>query len=254
MNPRPITSIPGRAIRATAGLSFIAVVLSAQTVQAQARIKPKGTVMVPRVIQGQAVESEVINGVVLIFGELPIPDAQLPGDPPNGQPARPKKRVIVFSGSLDELVYGSGSSATDARCRLEQRFRQTLEQIDRICELTEAQKLKLELAGRGDIKRFFDRAERLRAECNRSEEIADLEEFRTWSAELKGETMSLWRSASVGPLEARSLVAKCMKSSLTAEQLAKYARFEATPPYQPPDRKSLRFGGAIELGPPDLRR
>jgi hypothetical protein len=42
-------------------------------------------------------------------------------------------------------------------------------------------------------------------------------------------------------------MAKCMMSVLTPEQVAKCVRFEATPPYQSPERYPRRFGGAIEL-------
>ena len=40
-----------------------------------------------------------------------------------------------------------------------------IDNIDRACKLTEAQKEKLHLAGRGDIKRFFDRYERVKGKA-----------------------------------------------------------------------------------------
>jgi hypothetical protein len=192
-----------------------------------------------------------INGVVLVFGQRPIAGDPADAEADAAQPANPKHGVGVASGSFDELVYGGGGSAADARSRLDQRLQQALDKIDRICGLTEVQKQKLELAGRGDIKRLFDRAERLREECNRSAQVADLDQFRKWASELKSEAGSLSRSFNASPLDSGSLVAKCMKTALTADQIAKYARFEdSPPPYQPPKRRSVMFGGAIELGPP----
>jgi len=211
--------------------------------------------MVPRVIQGQAAESEVINGVHLIFAEgldlfVEMPAAEEAGaeeELPERRLPELRPRVIVRSGAIEELVYGFGSNAADARNRFEIRLRYALQELDRICELTDAQKKKLELAGRGDIKRRLDRVEELREECDH---IGDPHQFHAWAEKVKSEGKAFWRLFDGGPLDSRSHMAKCMKSTLTAEQLAKYARFEATPPYQPPDRKSLRFGGAIEVGAP----
>jgi hypothetical protein len=203
--------------------------------------------MVPRVIRGHAVESAVIYGVVLVFGELPVAEGPAADDAPVDEPPRPKQRVIVFSGSFDELVYGSGSNAVDARTRLDACLEQKVEKIDRISGLTDTQRQKLQLAGRGDLKRLFDRAERLRAMCDRGAEIADVNQFQKWTEELKSETNALRHSLAAGPFDAGSLMAKCMKTVLTADQAAKYVRFEATPPYQAPKRGSLRLEGALVL-------
>jgi hypothetical protein len=60
------------------------------------------------------------------------------------------------------LVYGQGDP-DGARRRLESRLRSRIEQIDRVCKLTQDQTSKLNVAGRGDIKRAFARAEELKA-------------------------------------------------------------------------------------------
>jgi hypothetical protein len=122
-----------------------------------------------------------------------------------------------------------------------------LEKIDRISGLSDAQRQKLQLAGRGDLKRLFDRAERLRAMCDRGEEITELNQFQKWAEELKSEANALRHAFHEGPFDAGSLMAKCMKTVLTAEQAAKYARYEMTPPYQAPKRGSLRLEGALVL-------
>jgi hypothetical protein len=203
--------------------------------------------MVPAVIRGQAVESAVINGVVLVFGELPVAEVPAADDAPADEPPKPKQGVIVFSGSFDELVYGSGSNVVDARAGLDTCLEQKVEKIDRISELTDTQRQKIQLAGRGDIKRLFDRAERLREMCDRGAEIADLNQFQKWTEELQSETNALRRAFHEGPFDAGSLMAKCMKTVLTAEQAAKYVRYEATPPYQAPKRDSLRLEGVLVL-------
>ena len=49
------------------------------------------------------------------------------------------------------------------RQRLESRLKSRIEQIDRVCKLTPDQRSKLNVAGRGDIKRAFARADELKA-------------------------------------------------------------------------------------------
>jgi hypothetical protein len=234
--------------KVTAVLALAAGLLSPATVTAQVKVRLQRAVAVPRFIRGQAVESTVINHVVLVFGDARIIGKGRIADAIDIEPPETRQqRVILFSGTFDELVYGSDYSAADARIRLESRLRETLEKIDRISELTDAQKEKLQLAGRGDIKRFFDRAEKLRAMCDRYAEITDLDQFQKWTEELRREAHALQKMLVEGPIDAQSLMAKTMKKTLSAGQAVKYARFEATPPYQPPQRGFIQFQGAIEL-------
>ena len=60
------------------------------------------------------------------------------------------------------LVYGQGDPE-GARRRLLTRLKTRIEQIDRACKLTQEQRNKLNVAGHGDIKRAFGRAEELSA-------------------------------------------------------------------------------------------
>jgi|SRR5579863_1613785 len=231
----------------TVALSLGVAVPAPSTLLAQARAKPRRGVAVPRVIRGQTIESAVIYDVVLIFDDLPVAEEVPAGDDlPIEQRLVPKPRVILFSGTFDELVYGSDSNAANARVRLEQCLKQKLDKIDRISKLTDAQRRKLQLAGRGDIKRLFDRAEKLRDLCDRSTAI-DLNEFQKWTEQVRSKSKSLRQPLTDGPFNTDSLFARCMKTTLTAEQAAQYARFEATPPYEPPQRGRLQLEGAIEL-------
>jgi hypothetical protein len=195
----------------------------------------------------KAVAPENINGVAVVFAELTDTDEVPTTD--DGQiehPRKPKVRIL-FSGSIEEIVYGSGSSAADARYRLDQRLQQKLDKIDRISELNESQRQKLQLAGRGDLKRLFDRAGELGAMCDRYAEIDDLNQFQKWKEDLRSEANALRRPLADGPFEVGSLMAKCMKTVLTDEQASKYARFESTPPYEPPTRGRLLREGVFEM-------
>jgi hypothetical protein len=233
-----------------AAVVALAVVLaSPATATAQVKVRMQRAVVVPRLIRGQAVESAVINHVVLVFGDARIVGTGPAADDGDSElPAARPQRVILFSGTFDELVYGSDSCAADARIRLDNRLRERLAKIDRISQLTDAQREKLQLAGRGDIKRFFDRADRLRAICDRYAEITARDQFQNWTEELRREAHALQKLLAEGPIDAQSLMARTMKKTLTVEQSANYSRYEATPPYQPPQRGFLGLEGAIELG------
>src|SRR5262245_5958102 len=108
-------------------VALAAAGLSPAPVAAQVKVRLQRSVAVPRFIRAQAAESAVINHVVLVFG-----DARIIGKGPaaddNGiePPAAGQQRVILFSGSFDELVYGSDGTATDARFRLDNRLREML--------------------------------------------------------------------------------------------------------------------------------
>src|SRR5262249_5899162 len=60
---------------------------------------------------------------------------------------------------FDQFVFQQHRTAAGARTRFNSELSKRLEEIDRDYQLTEAQKKKLQLAGRGDIQRFFDRYE-----------------------------------------------------------------------------------------------
>ncbi|SIO58141.1 hypothetical protein SAMN05444166_5575 [Singulisphaera sp. GP187] len=63
---------------------------------------------------------------------------------------------FIDESTFDSWVFGNSRNATNARARLDSMLELKLAELDRVARLTEAQKKKLELASRGDIKRFFD--------------------------------------------------------------------------------------------------
>src|SRR5438128_7468487 len=68
----------------------------------------------------------------------------------------------VTDEQFDQWVFQQDRNAFEARRRLDSQLALQVEDIDRACKLTDAQKKKLQLAGRGDVKRFFDRYETVR--------------------------------------------------------------------------------------------
>jgi hypothetical protein len=71
------------------------------------------------------------------------------------QDAAAQPQVFFAEENFDQWVFQNNGTFTDARRRLEQLMSLRLDDIDRVCKLSKAERAKLQLAGRGDIKRFF---------------------------------------------------------------------------------------------------
>jgi hypothetical protein len=96
---------------------------------------------------------------------------------------------------IGRWVFWSGNSSA-ARQELESQLTTQIVDIDRACSLTDREKGKLQLAGRGDIKRFFDR--------------------------IQQESTSPRISLGVCLFHEDSLLVKSLPNTLTAEQFARY--------------------------------
>jgi hypothetical protein len=127
-----------------------------------------------------------------VFGQRPIGDAE-----------------------FDRLVFGS-EGAVQLRRRLEFSLTARVSRVDRICLLSDAQRKKLQLAGRGDIKQFFDRVESSRRKLR--QEPLD----RTALQSVLKEIRRLPHGARPELFGAKSLFEKILSRTLTAEQLARY--------------------------------
>src|SRR5262249_30525196 len=68
----------------------------------------------------------------------------------------PARHVPMSEAALDRMLFGT-AGAEQFRRRLEFSLTSRANDVNQICVLTAMQEKKLLLAGRGDIKRFFDR-------------------------------------------------------------------------------------------------
>jgi hypothetical protein len=127
----------------------------------------------------------------------------------------------------------AGTAAT-VRQRLESQLTLHVESIDRACQLTDEQKKKIQLVGRGDIKRFFEGVERVKqkfrdvnSDINRLQEIMpDIDPLRS--------------AMQAGLFQDSSLLCKSLHNTLTAEQLPRYEAAER-------DRGTAQHRAAIDL-------
>src|SRR5438477_5906783 len=101
--------------------------------------------------------------VLTIVGAGPVARAQ-DEEEEEPAPAAPAGRVfIVNDAQFDQWVFGNmgQGNAGVARNKLDSLLALHVDDLERACGLTPAQKKKFVLAGRGDIKRFFDRVEEM---------------------------------------------------------------------------------------------
>lgn len=87
--------------------------------------------------------------------------------------------MFVYSDdNFDQWVFGNGKNAATVRASFDSLLAMQVEEVDRACRLTDVQKKKLQLAGRGDVKRIFDvyaekkkKFQLLKADQNRINEV-----------------------------------------------------------------------------------
>jgi thiol-disulfide isomerase/thioredoxin len=115
------------------------------------------------------------------------------------------------SPAVEDVV--RGLVAAPARSQLDELLAMKIEYVDGICELTDEQKKKAELAGRGDIDHLIDRIEALRKKSPSDESNAHVDDLLRENEALK--------HLLDGPFEKPSLFSKTLRRLLTAEQLAK---------------------------------
>jgi hypothetical protein len=98
--------------------------------------------------------------------EIPIPPEGGDGNQPLGlAPRLDVKTAVVARENFDRWVFAEGgNNALAAQRILNDLLRGKVESAAREGKLTRAQQAKLLLAGKGDIKRFFDQVEERRAE------------------------------------------------------------------------------------------
>jgi hypothetical protein len=114
---------------------------------------------------------------------------------------------------FDLMIFQPDQTPDAARQRLETSLSSEVAEIDRTCTLSPAQKHKLLLMGRGDIKRFFDRCETLKEKFLANGQI---------DGEINEDLGSLQISLRSGLFQRDSLLHKSLPKALTGEQFALY--------------------------------
>jgi hypothetical protein len=143
--------------------------------------------------------------------------AQAAGEPEE-EAAAPPPRFRITDRYVDQWLFGTGIDAASARQLGEARLRSRIGYIDQVCRLSASQRKKLEVAGRGDIKRFFDRVAQMRDEIRLA--AIDIERLRR----LASEAQAHGRRFRDQPFDEETLFGKNLRTILDPEQAARYQR------------------------------
>lgn len=136
--------------------------------------------------------------------------------------------------NFDQWVFQNQGNAQAGRKRIETMLALQSDEADRVCALSDLQKKKLQLAGRGDIKRFFDRVEEVRKKFQLVKN--DQNKFQ----EIWQEIQPLQTSLSAGLFGDESIFRKTLRKTLTDEQSAQYDKIEQ-------ERRTYRYRAKIEF-------
>jgi hypothetical protein len=151
-----------------------------------------------------------------------VQPARAQDDAPDEEPiARmPQFDRRVFEQTLDNWVFGSHGGALQYRNKLESNLLQRVGDLERTCGLSATQKKKIEVAGRGEIKRFFDRVEEAHRKVRALEGPWDNARVTL----VNREAQPLQRTVAAPWFDDASLFGKAVRSTLSDEQAACYAR------------------------------
>lgn len=179
--------------------------------------------MVDRILQGRGLYSAIEDDVLVVTATPPAAPDRIRDR--QGvvllEAAADEQGVVrqrVTDTTLDRWIFGPAGSGEATRAALDRLLTRRIGLVDLRCGLTDAQKRKLQLAGRGDIKRLLDRIDQIRPE------FTEVKEDATRRDAFFVEKIVPFESVlHTGPFDGNSLYAKTLATSLTPEQSARRA-------------------------------
>lgn len=130
--------------------------------------------------------------------------------------AEANQQVFIAEANFDQWVFQGRGDANAARQRIESTLKLRIDDVHRICDLADAQKQKLTLAARGDIKRFLEEVEAVR------EKFRAVQQDGNAVNAIWQDIQPVQQKLSNGLFGETSLFAKTLRKTLTPEQVVKY--------------------------------
>jgi hypothetical protein len=161
-----------------------------------------------------------------------IARAQDADEPDESAPAEPK--ATYTDEHFEQWVFGNLGNAVAGRSRLDLLLTLQIEHVDRTCGMSAAQKKKLLLAGKGDIKRVFDRVEEKRKRFQLFKN--DQEKIGEFFQEIQP-LQTIFQSE---PFDEASLFSRTLKRTLNDEQSAQYEKVVR-------DKRQFRYRAKLDL-------
>lgn len=144
------------------------------------------------------------------------------------------QQPVWTDAQFDQWVFQQHQSAAKARQWLDSLLKLQTTDVQRACELTDAQQKKLQLAGRGDIKRFFNRYEAVKRQ------FSLVKHDRNKFQEIWQHISPLQMQLQAGLFHSRSFMQKSLSNILNEEQLVTYQKASG-------ERSRFRHRAKIEL-------
>jgi hypothetical protein len=143
-------------------------------------------------------------------------------DPGEVQPVR---RARIAADWLEQVLFGQAES-TAVRGELETNLAREVEWLDEICGLSGVQKQKLVLAGRGDIKRQFERIDEMKQKARSvSVDAANIQQLVNLQNTLLQEAAAWRKKLNTGQFGDETFFAKAQRKVLTPEQVTRHAKW-----------------------------
>lgn len=176
--------------------------------------------------------------------------AQQPDDDDDKDEPAPQNGVVMAQPNFndetfEQWVFQNNGRYNGARQQLGLQLLLQIEDLDRTCKLTEVQKKKLQLTGQGDIKRFFDKYDKVK------------KKFDLLKNDQQKLFQEIWQD--INPLQAilqsglfldDSILYKSLHNTLTPEQLERY-KVHARERREFQHRYNIEFAvGMIEMNTP----
>jgi hypothetical protein len=127
-----------------------------------------------------------------------------------------QQQFVVADENFDQWVFGGRGNASVIRKRFDSQLILQVDEIERMCGISEVQKKKLHLAGRGDIKRLFDQVEELRKKFQLVKN--DQNKFNEFWQDVQPFQV-VFSQGAFGP---GSFFEKTLKNTLSSEQSSSY--------------------------------
>ncbi len=142
-------------------------------------------------------------------------------------------RVMWTDENFDQWVFG-GRNIPSIRTRMDSLLALKIDDANRVCKLSDAQKKKLTLAGKGDLKHFFDRV----AEKKRRFQL--LKNDQNKINEIFQEIQPLQLILNNGPFDDGSIFAKTIPKTLDDAQMGLYRQVLG-------EKNRYRYRAKVEL-------
>jgi hypothetical protein len=150
---------------------------------------------------------------------------------------QPQRGFIWNDAQFDVWVFGNmggNGNAGVARNRLDALLTLHVEDVERSCGLTAVQRKKLLVAGRGDIKRFFDRVEEARKKFDK------IKHDQNQIGMIWQEIQPLQATFNAGLFNDESIFTKALKATLSQDQVAQYQEVQR-------ERTLYRYRARVDL-------